>query len=119
MSSQGALDFGAPAPPRGRWNGSRGTSNANARGNTKDREARRLWLLRSFASDVSTSSDPTCRCYRCGALLTESTLTVDRILPGCQGGKYTRENIRPACSKCNSVTGATTRSDDNPNGELL
>lgn len=63
---------------------------------------------------------PACRCYRCGRLLhaevtlpdgtvVESTLTVDRIIPGAQGGKYRRDNIRPACSPCNSSTGGATR----------
>lgn len=51
-----------------------------------------------------------CRCYRCGVLLTVSTVTVDRIVPGCQGGTYRRNNIRPACAPCNTVTGAVTRS---------
>lgn len=50
-----------------------------------------------------------CRCYRCGALLTVDTVTVDRIRPGCQGGTYRRENIRPACGPCNSETGGRLR----------
>lgn len=50
-----------------------------------------------------------CRCYRCGHLLTLETMTVDRIVPGCQGGTYRRTNIRPACSGCNSTTGGATR----------
>jgi hypothetical protein len=50
-----------------------------------------------------------CRCYRCGKLLTVETVTVDRIIPGCQGGTYRRENIRPACGFCNSSTGGRTR----------
>lgn len=36
-------------------------------------------------------------------------LTVDRIIPGCQGGTYRRNNIRPACGSCNSETGGGTR----------
>lgn len=52
---------------------------------------------------------PTCRCYRCGELLTVDTVTVDRIIPGCHGGTYRRDNIRPACGKCNSSTGAPLR----------
>lgn len=47
----------------------------------------------------------TCRCFRCGTLLTDGTLTVDRIIPGCEGGTYRRNNIRPACGPCNSETG--------------
>lgn len=46
-----------------------------------------------------------CRCYRCGKLLTVDTVTVDRIIPGCKGGTYRRDNIRPACADCNSETG--------------
>jgi hypothetical protein len=53
--------------------------------------------------------EPACRCYRCGKLLTVDTVTADRIKPGCQGGTYRRENLRPACLSCNSITGATTR----------
>lgn len=53
---------------------------------------------------------PTCRCYRCGALLTVDTVTVDRIIPGCRGGTYRRSNIRPACGGCNSETGGALAS---------
>lgn len=80
----------------------RGTSNANVRGNAEDRRRRREWLVTRYASDVPGC----CRCYRCGELLTVDTVTVDRIVPGCQGGTYRRDNIRPACGTCNSSTGA-------------
>ena len=107
----------------------RGTSNGNARGSSADRAARRAWLLTTYRADVDVLANEdgeivsvvpvgsitvdtyvgswtrACRCYRCGALLTENTVTVDRIVPGCQGGTYRRNNIRPACSKCNSETG--------------
>lgn len=53
---------------------------------------------------------PACRCYRCGDLLTADTVTVDRIIPGCKGGTYRRNNIRPACGSCNSETGGSLRS---------
>lgn len=84
----------------------RGTTNANARGNTRDRFARRMYLVRVFASDCSPWR---CRCYRCGKLLNLRTVTVDRIIPGCRGGTYRRNNIRPACAKCNSETGGACR----------
>lgn len=29
-------------------------------------------------------------------------MTVDRILPGCKGGKYTPDNVTLACRRCNS-----------------
>lgn len=98
----------------------RGTSNSNARGSSKDRAARKQWLLDTYRADVDVLEDAwvgvvavphgegqkACRCYRCGGLLTMFTVTVDRIIPGCQGGTYRRSNIRPACGPCNSETGA-------------
>lgn len=83
----------------------RGTSNSNARGSSSERRARRKWLVRTYAADVPGK----CRCYRCGGLLDESTVTVDRIVPGCLGGRYVRDNIRPACAPCNSETGGALR----------
>lgn len=82
---------------------SRGTSNSNARGNTKNRLARREYLIRTYQSN---KAEGTARCYRCGKLLTVDTVTVDRVIPGCKGGTYRRDNIRPACLGCNASTGA-------------
>jgi hypothetical protein len=106
----------------------RGTTNGNARGGSDDRRRRREWLVQCYRANVDVvtielhhgplvvevetgteGAEPACRCYRCGVLLTVDTVTVDRIKPGCQGGTYRRDNIRPACGKCNSETGATTR----------
>lgn len=105
----------------------RGTTNGNARGSVTDRERRRAWLVATYRADkdvlvIRTGNgteirldtraghgQPACRCYRCGRLLTIDTVTVDRIIPGCRGGTYRRENIRPACGPCNSATGAITR----------
>lgn len=81
----------------------RGTSNSNARGSSYNRRARRAYLLAKHGDGV------TCPCYRCGCELDDSTLTVDRRIPGARGGTYRRDNIRPACGHCNSETGATTR----------
>lgn len=75
----------------------RGTTNGNQRGSVYDRRARKAWLMEIWKSDFPGYV----RCYRCGALLDESGLTVDRIVPAREGGKYTRGNIRPACSGCN------------------
>lgn len=84
----------------------RGTSNTNARGSSYDRAVRRLWLLTNYESDQGLG---TCRCYRCGAVLDSQTVTVDRIIPGAKGGTYHRNNIRPACGRCNSETGGAVR----------
>ncbi|MCO7195044.1 HNH endonuclease [Pseudonocardia sp. McavD-2-B] len=85
----------APRRPVGR-----GTSNGNARGNVQDRARRRAWLLATFGDGQ------TCPCHRCGLTLDDSTITVDRIVPGIEGGTYRRSNIRPACGPCNSEAGA-------------
>ena len=106
----------------------RGTSNGNARGSTEDRRRRRVWLVQTYRANVDVLDAetrypngiapigwysvapiglgiPACRCYRCGALLTDASITVDRIIPGCMGGTYRRSNIRPACGPCNESTG--------------
>lgn len=79
--------------------GPRGTTNANARGSADDRRKRRAWLLAEFGDGR------TAPCSFCGAVLTDETITVDRIVPGCLGGTYRRENCRPACGTCNSREG--------------
>lgn len=63
-------------------------------------------MLKTYESNKGPG---TCRCYRCGVVLREATLTIDRIVPGCLGGRYTRDNIRPACLRCNSQTGVLLR----------
>jgi 5-methylcytosine-specific restriction endonuclease McrA len=84
----------------------RGTSNSNARGNSRSRARRRAYLIEAYESDEGAGF---CRCYRCGQLLTVDTVTVDRIVPGCRGGRYVRSNIRPACGGCNSKAGGALR----------
>lgn len=79
----------------------RGTTNQNRRGNTVDRARRRQWLLAQFGDGVEAP------CCFCGKTLNDRTITVDRIVPGSQGGRYVRGNIRPACGTCNSSDGAT------------
>lgn len=124
MSTSPGLPGGSIDP---RGSGRRGTSNGNARGNASDRQRRRAWLVDTYRANRDVlvlklgngteipldtlfgRGEPACRCYRCGQLLTVDTVTVDRIIPGCRGGTYRRDNIRPACGPCNTVTGATTR----------
>lgn len=101
----------------------RGTSNSAVRGNSEDRRRRRVYLVTTYRANVDADvltphfvfgtrpvalgqGHAACRCYRCGYLLTVETVTVDRIIPGCLGGTYRRDNIRPACLGCNSSTGA-------------
>ncbi len=69
------------------------------RGNSRNRASRRAWLLITFGDGI------TAPCFRCGKPLNAVTLTVDRIVPGCEGGTYRRDNIRPACKPCQDQTG--------------
>ena len=117
------LTGGPATPPPTR----RGTTHRNARGGSPERR-RREWLVLTYRANVDVipielfhgplvvevhlgteGGQSACRCYRCGCLLTVDTVTVDRIVPGCQGGTYRRDNIRPACGPCNSETGGQTR----------
>jgi 5-methylcytosine-specific restriction endonuclease McrA len=42
-------------------------------------------------------------CWRCGAYAG----TVDHVVPVILGGGHDLANLRPACGRCNSSTGAT------------
>lgn len=82
----------------------RGTTNRNARGSSAARRTRRQFLVDHFGDGVEVM------CHlelsdRCEMVLTVNTVTVDRIIPGIHGGKYTRDNIQPACQPCNSTQG--------------
>lgn len=84
----------------------RGTTNRNDRGNAADRAVRKQWLLDTFGDGT------TARCClrlsaKCPTTVTFETITVDRWpVPGHEGGRYVRGNIRPACGSCNSADGA-------------
>lgn len=116
----------------------RGTTNGNVRGSSYNRRSRRAWLMVTYASNIpgfvrcyrcgvplfnpDAPPDPLdvgVSVTRPGELMVWSPgsivgtwaqpLTADRIIPGCQGGTYRRDNIRPACGPCNSETGGGTR----------
>jgi len=70
------------------------------RGNSKDRAARRAKLL-SVYGDGHTAN-----CVHCGTAVVNSTMEVDKIIPGSMGGRYVWANIHVSCIPCNR-----TRSD--------
>jgi hypothetical protein len=87
----------------------RSTTNKNVTGNSRDRARRRAFL-------VATYGWPEVRivlCWLCHVPLLQDddpdapgqSVTVDRVIPGCEGGRYVPENIRPACGPCNMSTG--------------
>jgi hypothetical protein len=98
-TAQGRRWAAAPAPGT-----RRGTSNGNSRGGSDDRRKRRQYLVDTFGDGIVV--DCALALPGCAGYLTVDTVTVDRIVPGCEGGTYRRSNIRPACASCNSKHGA-------------
>lgn len=92
----------------------RGTTNGCSRGNSEDRRRRRAYLVDTFGWRLPDGTGIVL-CYLCDVSLLEhedpnapgQAVTVDRIVPGCRGGRYVRGNIRPACGACNSETGGS------------
>jgi 5-methylcytosine-specific restriction endonuclease McrA len=82
----------------------RGTTNGNSRGGSAARRRRKQWLLDQFGD--GTTAPCSLKLAGCAEVVTIDTISVDRILPGCQGGTYRRTNIQPACGSCNSKHGA-------------
>lgn len=82
----------------------RGTTNRNDRGSSRNRRARRQYLMITFGDgefvDCQLRAVPDC-----WVAMTVWTVSADRIVPGCDGGTYRRDNIRPACPACQSHTG--------------
>lgn len=72
---------------------------ANIRGSSKDRAASRAKLLRVWGDGTQ------CPCIYCGLKLHESTVTRDKIYTAREGGRYTFENLLPACLACNQTRG--------------
>jgi hypothetical protein len=92
----------------------RSTSNGCQRGSSKERRARRAWLVNTFGWRLPDGTGFVL-CFRCEVPLLEhddpeapgQAVTADRINPGALGGRYTRDNIRPCCLPCNSSTGGS------------
>ena len=73
------------------------------RGSSKDRRARKLWMLSPGAGFGGNGTEVPCA-LGCGRVLTYATVEADR--KDC-GGSYRRCNVQPACRPCNLA-----RSDD-------
>lgn len=85
----------------------RGTSNSMTRGSSYARRKRKQWLLDEFGDGTTAE----CRLQvseKCLGSVDFDTISVDRHpIPGCQGGKYVKGNIRPSCGPCNASDGGT------------
>lgn len=82
----------------------RSTSNGNSSGNSYQRRRRRQWLLDKFGDGTTASCALICT-EECEITVTIATIWVDRIIPGCQGGRYVHGNIQPSCGPCNMSAG--------------
>jgi 5-methylcytosine-specific restriction endonuclease McrA len=77
----------------------------NARGNSKDRAARRAWIVSPEAGRLVNGEfvlfggdGQKVPCWHCGAVILAAEVEIDRIEPGAS---YRRTNIQPACFPCN------------------
>jgi 5-methylcytosine-specific restriction endonuclease McrA len=77
------------------------------RGNSRDRRARRIKLLRVYGNGTSAP------CVHCGTLVDYDSLEVDKIIPGPMGGRYVWDNVHVSCMPCNR-----TRSDNTTDAEI-
>ena len=81
-----------------------GRCNSNERGSSYDRRARRAWLVTPAAGWGGDGEKVPC--WECGLMVDTTTMIVDRIVSGEDGGRYVRANIRPHCSLCSGRQGA-------------
>ncbi len=49
------------------------------------------------------------RCWVCGAARNIKDITMDHVIPLNLNGQDSRENMKPACDKCNQARGAAVR----------
>lgn len=73
-------------------------------GSSYNRRRRKQWLIDTYGNGITVV------CFlgihpRCRKILTIATVWVDRIVPGCLGGTYQRDNIQPACDRCQMLQG--------------
>ena len=80
-----------------------GRCNSAERGSSYERRARKLWLLSAAAGWGGDGE--TVPCWECHVVLEYDDLVADRLVPGEDGGRYTRDNIAPHCHLCSSRQG--------------
>jgi hypothetical protein len=47
-------------------------------------------------------------CFYCGEKVTNENATLDHLIPQCEGGKHTKENLKTCCLMCNSIKSGRT-----------
>ncbi|AVJ49448.1 HNH endonuclease [Mycobacterium phage Chunky] len=92
-----------PLPPTDLMSSTNGRCNSAERGSSYARRARKLWLI---SPEAGWGGDgETVPCWDCGVLCELEDLIADRIVPGEDGGRYTRDNIAPHCLLCSCRQG--------------
>jgi hypothetical protein len=83
-----------------------GRPGGEKRGNSKDRRARKLWMLSPEAGTLRSGvwvlfggDGEKVPCTHCGCMLDYAAVEADRIVPG---GSYRRDNVQPGCRSCNA-----------------
>lgn len=74
---------------------------------THNPQAKRRYLLKEYGNGVEVVCALKLVCD--GKTLTQATVTLDRIIPGLVGGRYSNANIQPACIDCNYARGVLTQ----------
>lgn len=76
------------------------------RPSSKQRKASRAALAKEFGNGDQ------CPCVACGRNVgVDSTMSLDRIIPGSDGGSYARSNLVPNCYDCNRVRSNSSFAD--------
>lgn len=81
----------------------------SARGNVTTRRRRKLWMLTPEAGFGGDGATVLCSEPDCDAILTIDTVFVDRIVPGIDGGRYVKGNVKPHCCSCSHKQGWKVR----------
>lgn len=92
--------------------------NGNQRGSAAERRRRRQWLLDVFGDGVTVMCHLEVSDY-CLMDLDIHTVTVDRVVPACEGGRYVRGNIQPACRPCSDRQGGLLRAEQRRNAQVF
>jgi hypothetical protein len=80
--------------------------NGGGRGSSYDRRARKEWLLKEFGDGFVAPCMMDEHAPDCPGFVRLEDMSVDRWpVPGSQGGRYVRGNIRPAYGPCNFIDG--------------
>lgn len=77
------------------------TSHANERGSSRERRRRRKAVVAAHGwPDAGIVV-----CWLCELVMGLADFTIDRVVPGIEGGTYALSNCRPCCRPCNLERG--------------